>query len=229
MTCSRPLEPAHSSGTGTVGSQKAPRPNSSTVGISAVQFAEDSESPRVPRKAKNDCACSVSKATASPPTWKFTRVSELEGVYPPQGEVASLSRLVPSGGGIVTVKWADVIGAKTRLPIEKSFNKSIEQYVMEGLDMRSEILFRKVSLGKSRCLGSTFNYDTMAGEGTDNSLDIQDRGSGAGMANCVLSWTLFAHIYQESCRQKEAMDTCEEGPRLHRTGLRDEKTSFLGI
>lgn len=94
-----------------LGSQKPFRPYSSTVGIRKVQLGEESESPNMPRKAKYDCACRVVRPMASPPTWKLVRLSELDGVKPPQGAMFSLSMLLPRGGGVFTTKCARAGGA----------------------------------------------------------------------------------------------------------------------
>jgi len=98
--------PAQVAGTAILGSQKPLRPNSSIVGIKTVQLGEDASVPRIPRYARNDCACSVVMPIASPSTWNQSPLSELEGVAPPQGAVSSLSMLVLNGGGVFTTKCA---------------------------------------------------------------------------------------------------------------------------
>lgn len=115
MIWSKPLDPAQVAGTAILGSQKPLRPNSSIVGIKTVQLGEDASVPRIPRYARNDCACSVVMPIASPSTWKSVPLSELEGVAPPQGAVSSLSMLVLNGGGVFTTKCAKTSGARARL------------------------------------------------------------------------------------------------------------------
>src|SRR5258708_5725998 len=115
MTWSRPCDAAQAAGTAMLGSQKLFSPYCSTVGIICVQLPGDSDLPTMPRYSKQDCGCSVVRATVSPPTWKSVTLSDADGAEPPQGEAPSLLMFCPRGGGTVMAKWAEASGHRARL------------------------------------------------------------------------------------------------------------------